>query len=118
MWELKLKKSGSRQTVYYNLKNIKGLNDHLINEILISCGLSKNSYMENMKQRHINLLYNKLTELRKNKLIDDLLEEENKKRYKEILKLNNWRSLRHIKRYPQKGRTRSNGQSRKKWRMR
>jgi len=116
MWEIKLKKFYSRKGVISeNLKSIKGLNDKQISNLLISCGISKYSHIKDIKPRHLRKLYDQLSVLRRDNLIDDNLVENFKKHWSDILELGNWRSRRHNNRYPLKGRTKCNGKSKKRW---
>ena len=116
MWEVKLKKFWSgNQVISENLKTIKGLNKKSISELLKSCGISEKSHIKEIRPRHLRILYEELTRLRRNNKIDDNFVEEFKKRWTDKLELGNWKARRHNNKYPVKGRTKCNGKSKKRW---
>lgn len=69
----------------------------------------------NINKRHLDKLYDYLTQLRREGKIDDSLEEKVKGNISRHLKVNSYKGIRHRRRYPQNGRTRSNARSRKRW---
>lgn len=112
-----LHKGNSLEIMQNLLTSIRGINKKTSQSLLDFSGISYNSRFYDIKQRNLEILYNKLTELRKNNLIDDKLKEFEKERISHYMKLNTIRGLRHKRKLPQKGRTRSNAKTRKIWKI-
>lgn len=117
MWEIKFKKRWDIKKIKDQLKTIKGVNEAMSKRILRECGVSEDSLMAEMRQRHLEVVYNKLTEWRKEGKIDDKLKETEKRNIEKSIKLNTIKGIRHKRKIPQKGRTRSNSNTRKRWSM-
>lgn len=73
--------------------------------------------LQTVNKRNIEKLYNKLTEMRRDGLIDDSFIEIWHQNINKELKVNSYRGTRHRKKYPIKGRTRSNANTRKRWKI-
>lgn len=127
--------------IEYCLRNIKGIGPNRAKELINYSGISKKSLLQlkydreanvyeikgNLRssqtlcagvyKRNIEKLYNKLTEMRRDGLIDDSFIEIWHQNINKELKVNSYRGTRHRKKYPIKGRTRSNANTRKRWKI-
>ena len=129
--------------IEYCLRNIKGIGPKKAIQLLNESGISRKSMLQPgergsmrdwevnlntakisplanpipVNKRNIEKLYNKLTELRRDGLIDDSYIEIWLKNIARELKINSYRGTRHRKKFPLKGRTRSNANTRKRWKI-
>jgi ribosomal protein S13 len=126
----------SIEKIEYCLRNIKGIGSNKAKELINYSGISKKSLLQlkynntqingikgdlkslqTVNKRNIEKLYNKLTEMRRDGLIDDSFIEIWHQNINKELKVNSYRGTRHRKKYPIKGRTRSNANTRKRWKI-
>lgn len=111
MWENKLKGGPLGRTLY----KIKGLNSSKIEELLEKCGISPSCNLASVPNRNLSTLFLFLTQLKKDSLIEDGLTNKTRDLIFNEIKLNSFRGSRHKSSLPIRGRTRSNGKTRRRW---
>lgn len=104
-----IKENPSTIKLQVKQKNIKGWGQ-------IGEGWEEVEYKE-VQSRHLQTLYEELTQLRKGSEIDDNLRMRIKGQILNKVKLNTWSGNRHKRGLPQKGRTINKYSSRKRWKL-